>query len=171
LKKLEKKLKYYLASGSSRCTSFPLWTLKVKYNIIRLLWGKIHLWLILYYIIVQILKICTLFSFFILWQISNFLGNSYHLIDFCFGDEYFKIKCQNSDPMACKTEEVNNWCIIPIYSFGLWILKNKMQLTGSPGFPFSPGGPPVPGKPYKESSLCYAITSNIAYSKPISARH
>lgn len=37
-----------------------------------------------------------------------------------------------------------------------------MQLTASPGFPFSPGGPAVPGTPYKESYLYCVITSNIA---------
>lgn len=40
-----------------------------------------------------------------------------------------------------------------------------MQLTGSPGFPFSPGGPLVPGKPYKESYLYCIITSNVDYRK------
>lgn len=37
-----------------------------------------------------------------------------------------------------------------------------MELTASPGFPFSPGGPAVPGMPYNESNLQCVITSNIA---------
>ena len=43
--------------------------------------------------------------------------------------------------------------MVTVYEF-FWFMsyeENDMQLTGSPGFPFSPGGPLVPGMPYKES--------------------
>lgn len=165
-------LNYYLASWNSRYSGFTLWTLEYWHYLIRpiseftLQKYKQNTHLTCLHI-VWFVKSWSMYSFF-----SSFYGKVQIFHVMIMTEYFFSFLLMDNSKLSIKTQMqwhekmqklvTDKWLFI-LLTLKFW--KNGMQLTGSPGFPFSPGGPPVPGMPYKESYLCCVITSNTAYRK------